>query len=292
MNSRPGAAGPTRDKEVHLLLDFVPVTSPVRMPYRHPPATAETLVRDGEVLETKRLAHEADLEVVWIHTDLRRHIWHIGTTWTEAGPKPASVPSASATGRRLSPTVRLPRPRRWSAGSTSSSAAAWRRPSRTRPDTPPPKRDDRGPAALGQLTTDARLGKAPSGGGIGAMETFNVGSKIGGSRLGMSVYDLPPGEAIGPGRVTIRTPTGERVLDPGEVVCFPAGPRRRPPDTERRRRAGARRDLLHEERVWHRRVPRKPESGNPGGRHALHARPPGHVARQPTQTKQRWRACS
>ena len=100
------------------------------------------------------------------------------------------------------------------------------------------------------------------------------------------------GEAIGPGRVTIRTPTGERVLDPGEVVCFPAGPRRRPPDTERRRRAGARRDLLHEERVWHRRVPRKPESGNPGGRHALHARPPGHVARQPTQTKQRWRACS
>ena len=25
-----------------------------------------------------------------------------------------------------------------------------------------------------------------------------VGSKLGGSRLGMSVYDLPPGEAIGP----------------------------------------------------------------------------------------------
>jgi uncharacterized cupin superfamily protein len=66
-----------------------------------------------------------------------------------------------------------------------------------------------------------------------------LGSKLGGSRLGMSVYDLPPGEATGPyhfewtdeewlialeGQVTIRTREGERVLDPGEVVCFPAGP--------------------------------------------------------------------
>ena len=55
----------------------------------------------------------------------------------------------------------------------------------------------------------------------------------------MSVYDLPPGEAIGPyhfewtdeewlialkGQVTIRTPEGKRGLDPGEVVGFPAGP--------------------------------------------------------------------
>jgi Uncharacterized conserved protein, contains double-stranded beta-helix domain len=55
----------------------------------------------------------------------------------------------------------------------------------------------------------------------------------------MSVYDLPPGEAIGPyhfewtdeewlivieGRVTIRTPDGERELGPGDVVCFLAGP--------------------------------------------------------------------
>jgi uncharacterized cupin superfamily protein len=66
-----------------------------------------------------------------------------------------------------------------------------------------------------------------------------VGSKLGASRLGMSVYDLPPGEAIGPyhfewtdeewlivieGRVTIRTPGGERELGPGDVVCFLAGP--------------------------------------------------------------------
>ena len=55
----------------------------------------------------------------------------------------------------------------------------------------------------------------------------------------MSVYDLPPGEAIGPyhfewtdeewlialaGRVAIRGPEGEQTLDPGDVVCFPAGP--------------------------------------------------------------------
>ncbi|MBA3733938.1 MAG: cupin domain-containing protein [Actinobacteria bacterium] len=54
----------------------------------------------------------------------------------------------------------------------------------------------------------------------------------------MSVYDIPPGEPIGPyhfewtdeewlialeGHVTIRTPEGELGLDPGEVVCFPVG---------------------------------------------------------------------
>src|SRR5262245_50864254 len=42
------------------------------------PAAAKALVREGEVLETKRLAHEADLEVVWIHPDLGRHVLHIG----------------------------------------------------------------------------------------------------------------------------------------------------------------------------------------------------------------------
>jgi len=66
-----------------------------------------------------------------------------------------------------------------------------------------------------------------------------LGPKLGGTRLGMSVYDLPPGEAICPyhfewtdeewliviaGRPTLRTPEGERVLDPGDVACFPAGP--------------------------------------------------------------------
>jgi uncharacterized cupin superfamily protein len=66
-----------------------------------------------------------------------------------------------------------------------------------------------------------------------------LGPKLGASRLGMTVYDLPPGEAICPyhfewtdeewlitiaGQPTLRTPEGERVLDPGEVVCFPVGP--------------------------------------------------------------------
>jgi len=66
-----------------------------------------------------------------------------------------------------------------------------------------------------------------------------LGPKLGASRLGMSVYDLPPGEAICPyhfewtdeewliaiaGTPTLRTPEGERVLAPGDVVCFPAGP--------------------------------------------------------------------
>ena len=55
----------------------------------------------------------------------------------------------------------------------------------------------------------------------------------------MSVYDLPPGEAIGPyhfewtdeewlivlaGKVAVRSPAGEQALAPGDVVCFPTGP--------------------------------------------------------------------
>ncbi len=66
-----------------------------------------------------------------------------------------------------------------------------------------------------------------------------LGPKLGASRIGMSIYDLPPGEAICPyhfewtdeewlivitGRPTLRTPEGESTLDPGDVVCFPAGP--------------------------------------------------------------------
>ncbi len=121
-----------------------------------------------------------------------------------------------------------------------------------------------------------------------------VGSKVGASRLGMSVYDLPPGEAIGPyhfewtdeewlialeGQVTIRMPEGARVLDPGEVVCFPAGPERGARGTERTRRASACRDLLHDERVRDRGVPRERAGGNLGRRDALHARPPCYVTR-------------
>jgi uncharacterized cupin superfamily protein len=72
-----------------------------------------------------------------------------------------------------------------------------------------------------------------------ACRAARLGSKLGASRLGMSVYDVPPGEAFSPyhfewtdeewliviaGRPTLRSPEGERVLDPGDVVCFPTGP--------------------------------------------------------------------
>jgi uncharacterized cupin superfamily protein len=69
--------------------------------------------------------------------------------------------------------------------------------------------------------------------------SVRVGSKIGAQLMGMTVYDLPAGEAICPyhfewtdeewlmvlsGTPILRSPEGERVLEPGDVVCFPAGP--------------------------------------------------------------------
>ena len=66
-----------------------------------------------------------------------------------------------------------------------------------------------------------------------------VGPKVGASRLGLSVYELPTGQAICPyhfewtdeewlivleGHPMLRTPEGERGLEPGDTVCFPAGP--------------------------------------------------------------------
>ena len=55
----------------------------------------------------------------------------------------------------------------------------------------------------------------------------------------MTVYDLPPGQTICPyhfhwgdeewlvvvsGTPTVRTPSGEQTLEPGDLVCFPVGP--------------------------------------------------------------------
>jgi uncharacterized cupin superfamily protein len=63
--------------------------------------------------------------------------------------------------------------------------------------------------------------------------------KLGAERIGGSVYELDPGESTWPyhfelnreewlivlsGRPTVRTPEGERELEPGDVVLFPAGP--------------------------------------------------------------------
>jgi uncharacterized cupin superfamily protein len=62
---------------------------------------------------------------------------------------------------------------------------------------------------------------------------------LGGSSVGVSVYELPPGERLWPyhyelnreewllvvaGEPTLREPGGERRLRAGDVVCFPVGP--------------------------------------------------------------------
>jgi uncharacterized cupin superfamily protein len=66
-----------------------------------------------------------------------------------------------------------------------------------------------------------------------------VGATLGAARTGLSVYELPPGQAIGPyhyedpeeewllvvsGTPTLRRPGGEDQLEPWDIVFFPAGP--------------------------------------------------------------------
>ena len=66
-----------------------------------------------------------------------------------------------------------------------------------------------------------------------------LGAAMGATGTGMSLYELPPGEAIGPyhyenpeeewllvlaGRPTLRHPGGEDELRPWDVVFFPPGP--------------------------------------------------------------------
>jgi len=66
-----------------------------------------------------------------------------------------------------------------------------------------------------------------------------IGKRLGGSLLGGSLYELPPGEKTWPyhyehgaeewlivvaGRPTLRGPAGERELAPGDVAVFPEGP--------------------------------------------------------------------
>ncbi len=69
--------------------------------------------------------------------------------------------------------------------------------------------------------------------------TFRCGPDVGASRLGATVYELPPGEAVCPyhyeyseeewllvleGRPTVRHAEGSEQLSPWDVVCFPVGP--------------------------------------------------------------------
>jgi uncharacterized cupin superfamily protein len=66
-----------------------------------------------------------------------------------------------------------------------------------------------------------------------------LGKALGATESGISVYELPPGQAICPyhyeageeewllvleGKPTLRTPQGEERLEPWDVVCFPRGP--------------------------------------------------------------------
>ena len=72
-----------------------------------------------------------------------------------------------------------------------------------------------------------------------ASATSGSGPLLGAEQLGMTVYELPPGQSICPyhyelgdeewlivltGRPTLRTPEGERELGPWDTVCFPEGP--------------------------------------------------------------------
>lgn len=66
-----------------------------------------------------------------------------------------------------------------------------------------------------------------------------LGKALGASESGISVYELPPGQAVCPyhyecgeeewllvleGRPTLRDPDGCEALEPWDVVCFPRGP--------------------------------------------------------------------
>src|SRR5437667_419427 len=68
---------------------------------------------------------------------------------------------------------------------------------------------------------------------------FRPGRKLGAKATGMSVYELPPGQAICPyhyeyaeeewllvleGHPTLRRPGGTTRLDPWDVAFFPTGP--------------------------------------------------------------------
>jgi uncharacterized cupin superfamily protein len=66
-----------------------------------------------------------------------------------------------------------------------------------------------------------------------------VGAALGATRTGLSVYELPPGQAVSPyhyedpdeewllvvsGTLTLRHPGGEEQLEPWDIVFFPSGP--------------------------------------------------------------------
>jgi uncharacterized cupin superfamily protein len=69
--------------------------------------------------------------------------------------------------------------------------------------------------------------------------TFRFGRRLGARRTGMTVYELPPGQAVCPyhyecgeeewllvldGRPSLRMPAGTEQLEPFDVAFFPVGP--------------------------------------------------------------------
>lgn len=90
-------------------------------------------------------------------------------------------------------------------------------------------------ANLATITCDPRA-QLPDG---FRRNSTRVGTLLGAARTGLSVYELPPGQAIGPyhyedpeeewlmvvsGTPTLRHPGGEDQLEPWDLVFFPSGP--------------------------------------------------------------------
>ena len=125
-----------------------------------------------------------------------------------------------------------------------------------------------------------------------ASSGVRVAPKIGASKLGMSVYELPGGQAICPyhfewtdeewliviaGRPTLRSPEGEQPLEPGDMVCFPIGPDGAHFVRNDGEELVASRDPLDEERRGHRRVPGQRQGRRLGQRDPLHAAAGDHL---------------
>jgi uncharacterized cupin superfamily protein len=68
---------------------------------------------------------------------------------------------------------------------------------------------------------------------------LSIGPLIGASRIGATIYALGPGQSNCPyhyeygceewllvldGRLSVRTPDGDEIVEAGEAVCFPEGP--------------------------------------------------------------------
>ena len=90
-------------------------------------------------------------------------------------------------------------------------------------------------ANLASITCDPRP-QLPEG---FRRSSARVGALLGAASTGLSVYEIPPGEAVGPyhyedpqeewllvvsGTPTLRHPGGEDQLEPWDVVFFPSGP--------------------------------------------------------------------